>query len=407
MVGGIQLNVGFSPSNMVSIQLGSAALICFIVVLKHGQISAKDVDTHQNRTGKFLSLFSLIQFPNDACPGSDGRNGSCFTQGECDQRGGNAGGSCASGFGVCCVFIKMCGQTVNTECSYLVQTRLTPVPSDCSYTICKSNPNICRIRLDFQSFDIAGPTSDMIADATGLTSIGDCLSDSFSFTAPGGLGSPIICGFNTGQHMILDASDSCNVASFNIDPVGTTAREWDIKVTQFDCADEAGGPPGCLQYYSNPTGIVRSFGFRPSVPLTGDETHLSQQCYSMCFRQMAGMCNLCFTVETTTALMPNSFGLSSQVGVTDMMSLTDSECSTDYLLIPRANSPSSPAIADRVCGTAFNTEDLTAPSEKVCTALQPYIVTFKTDEGETDDERMAAPTTGSVGFSLKYVYEQC
>eukprot|EP00094_Tigriopus_californicus_P011923 TCALIF_11518-PA protein Name:"Protein of unknown function" AED:0.17 eAED:0.17 QI:15/0.71/1/1/0.57/0.75/8/59/249 len=249
---------------MVSIQLGSAALICFIVVLKHGQISAKDVDTHQNRTGKFLSLFSLIQFPNDACPGSDGRNGSCFTQGECDQR-----------------VIKMCGQTVNTECSYLVQTRLTPVPSDCSYTICKSNPNICRIRLDFQSFDIAGPTSDMIADATGLTSIGDCLSDSFSFTAPGGLGSPIICGFNTGQHMILDASDSCNVASFNIDPVGTTAREWDIKVTQFDCADEAGA------------------------------------------------------------------------------------------------------------------------------ALQPYIVTFKTDEGETDDERMAAPTTGSVGFSLKYVYEQC
>lgn len=32
------------------------------------------------------------------------------------------------------------------------------------------------------------------------TSIGDCLTDSFSVTSPGNSGSPVICGTNTGAH---------------------------------------------------------------------------------------------------------------------------------------------------------------------------------------------------------------
>jgi hypothetical protein len=79
-------------------------------------------------------------------------------------------------------------------------------------------------------------------------SIGDCVTDTFSFSSPGSNGSPIICGYNTGQHskieaqfitlyvclthtsfaVIVDASDSCNVASFDLSGTGVT-REWDIK----------------------------------------------------------------------------------------------------------------------------------------------------------------------------------
>jgi len=33
--------------------------------------------------------------------------------------------------------------------------------------------------------------------------IGDCLVDQFSVSSPGNRGSPIICGFNTGQHSNL------------------------------------------------------------------------------------------------------------------------------------------------------------------------------------------------------------
>ena len=30
--------------------------------------------------------------------------------------------------------------------------------------------------------------------------LGDCISDQFMLTSPGNSGSPVICGFNTGQH---------------------------------------------------------------------------------------------------------------------------------------------------------------------------------------------------------------
>ena len=32
------------------------------------------------------------------------------------------------------------------------------------------------------------------------SSIGDCTSDTFVLATAGGIGSPVICGFNTGQH---------------------------------------------------------------------------------------------------------------------------------------------------------------------------------------------------------------
>ena len=57
-----------------------------------------------------LSLFSVVRFANSQCYGSNGYNGTCLTAAECSQNGGNASGSCASGFGVCCtgkIFIQI------------------------------------------------------------------------------------------------------------------------------------------------------------------------------------------------------------------------------------------------------------------------------------------------------------
>jgi len=67
-----------------------------------------------------------------------------------------------------------------------------------------------------------------------------------SVTAPGRIGSPIICGFNTGQHsmlfmiqhmkvlkrpfaVIVDASDACHRVAFDIGAGSTTTKMWDIK----------------------------------------------------------------------------------------------------------------------------------------------------------------------------------
>ena len=50
-----------------------------------------------------LGLFNVIQFANTGCNGTDDQRGVCYTSSECTSRGGRSSGSCAAGFGVCCV----------------------------------------------------------------------------------------------------------------------------------------------------------------------------------------------------------------------------------------------------------------------------------------------------------------
>lgn len=50
-----------------------------------------------------LSLFTFVQFNNQACTTATGDNGTCLTAADCAQKGGKASGSCAAGFGSCCI----------------------------------------------------------------------------------------------------------------------------------------------------------------------------------------------------------------------------------------------------------------------------------------------------------------
>jgi len=78
-------------------------------------------------------------------------------------------------------------------------------------------------------------------------SIGDCATDAFAITSPGGNRPiPVICGDNGGQHcgiinqsenhlindgylVYLDASQSCYQAVFDLGSGSTDSRAWDIK----------------------------------------------------------------------------------------------------------------------------------------------------------------------------------
>ena len=55
-------------------------------------------------------LRSILSYPiryldqNEACDaGSSSRNGTCYTSAECTALGGASSGTCASGYGVCCI----------------------------------------------------------------------------------------------------------------------------------------------------------------------------------------------------------------------------------------------------------------------------------------------------------------
>ena len=51
-----------------------------------------------------FELISIFRFPNDMCEVSGGtKNGTCYTAEECSDKGGKSDGSCADGYGVCCV----------------------------------------------------------------------------------------------------------------------------------------------------------------------------------------------------------------------------------------------------------------------------------------------------------------
>lgn len=56
-----------------------------------------------------LSLFTIVSFKNEACVASGaGTNGTCYSSNECTKLGGTSAGTCASGFGVCCLCKILC-----------------------------------------------------------------------------------------------------------------------------------------------------------------------------------------------------------------------------------------------------------------------------------------------------------
>lgn len=95
---------------------------------------------------------------------------------------------------------------------------------------------------------MVGTTTSGDASTLNGGAIGDCTKDTFSVTSPGNRGSPIICGFNTGQHsrhiliksgssvvetrafalVIVDASDACHKVAFDL-AATSDIRQWDIK----------------------------------------------------------------------------------------------------------------------------------------------------------------------------------
>ena len=107
---------------------------------------------------------------------------------------------------------------------------------------------------------LSGPATYANADTeanthlTGLN-LGDCLTDTLTVSNPGGPVPPTICGYNTGQHMWVPASDSCNSINIDIDTgTTTTTRKWQIKVTQYECGNLMMPLQDCLQYHTAQSG---------------------------------------------------------------------------------------------------------------------------------------------------------
>ena len=62
--------------------------------------------------------------------------------------GGTASGSCASSFGVCCVFSLECGGSTSANNSYaIISSYSVSTDADpCTYTFCRTNTDVCKLR---------------------------------------------------------------------------------------------------------------------------------------------------------------------------------------------------------------------------------------------------------------------
>jgi len=388
------------------------------------------------RNGKLLfPVLNVVKFANDVCAGTS-RNGTCYTSQECTDKGGSETTTCAGGFGVCCEFVLDCGSSSSENNTYIISTASTIV-QNCRYTICPSASVISRIRFDFNTHTIANPVSAATvgsgtATDTGRGGAGTCGTDQFVITGAQGAPSPVICGVNDGQHMILDSNGvDCHIASFMIATATTTpTRSWDIWVTQFREVDIINtiraGPPGCLQYFTGSTGYVSSFNF-PSIATLGASTttsaattHLNNQQYNICIRRETGMTQICYTPigsAGTAAIAQSTFGLGLALAAASSDAVSGSQCIADYLGIPGGDVSATPQVVtaagqSKFCGRALNTAVATGTTAHItiCTIETPFRLNFFTDEFEASigiatmeqlNETEGFPS-GSLGFGLVY-----
>jgi len=361
----------------------------------------------RDKTKKAIGIFNIVKFNNDVCDTGNQMNGTCYTAEECTNRNGVASGSCADGYGVCCVITMTCGATTSENCTYMSQDMSATPARDsddsrsCSYTICPVTSDVRRIRLELTTFDIEGPFTPALDGAAGATAagatadtgtaIGQCRGD--QFVAATGLGSsPIICGTNAGQHMILDTDGTmCVKAMFTFSTSGNVQRSYRIHNVQFGGNNDMGGPAGCLQYYTGEMGTVNSFNWNGVAA----GVHLANQDYDVCIRQRADACRICWAPITTGtfggAIAQGSFGVSNGIsGAAAPKSGTGVNCdaaanakSNDFVTILGGN-PAATNIIDAMlaageggndvfCGRYFSTVAAGGTTDvTVCSRVTPF-----------------------------------
>jgi len=384
-----------------------------------------------SRDGKIFNTFQIVRFSNDPCTGNT-RNGTCFTKQECSSMGGTEDGTCAEGFGVCCLRVMGCNSDSSSQnITFIEQTSISDPSSftaGCQYTICPCSSDVCRIRFDFNTLVMANPktgtTATTASPAVGdASTVGDCITDTFQIVGGSGSSSPVICGTNTGQHMVMDTDGTQCVTV--VPSLGTTdtstSRSWTIQATQYLCSeDDLAGPKGCLQYFSESSGCFRNFGM-PSGTATltaSAATHLSSQNYEICIRRASGQCRICYWVTNagsgTDGTNQGSFGLSVSPNGSAGQASTGSNCAADYIEIPGGFVASATiATQNRYCGRFLGTQAATA-STTICSTSTPFTVNVNLDADEvlntagitdaTMDEAEVGPG-GIVGFRMCYAQD--
>jgi len=377
------------------------------------------------RDGKFLSMFNIVRFPNDACDGGS-RNGTCYTKEECSDKGGTEDGSCAQGYGVCCTFIVNCGASVSENNTFFESEG--EEKSHCSIQVCKASSSIVQLRLDFVDFAITGPdtsttsiaftTAGNIATAAGQTSnlASRCTTDIFSVSNPGGPSPPQICGNNIDQHMYVDMGSDCTDLTFQLGSASVSPK-WKIRVTQYEVTYDNLAPFGCTQYFwaqdsdSDGKGTITSYNYN-----SGSGHHLADQNQVICIRREDDKTRICYWTAAATDISISGLQASAANAVASAhcggYKDDGSGAVRDAIIIKSlTNKVTAGSVSySNICGMMGISAKAVAGAGNavaatVCSKANPFTVTFTSDSWElhaTDMEEATANVVGNTGFKISY-----
>ncbi|CAD6232558.1 GSCOCG00006949001-RA-CDS [Cotesia congregata] len=235
---------------------------------------------HQNIQNQQIQPRVLNFFPvpvEEECRSEDQRRrGICMNTYECRIQQGKSHGPCALGFGVCCVFTTGCGGEVINNLTYVVSPgfpNLVDQPLNCSVVIRKIESQVSQMRIDFIHFNIGQPNL-----RTGV-----CDEDVMEITSD--VRTFQLCGWNSGQHMYVDVTDGPVTLNLRL-PRNLQSRMWEMSITQLPFEQRA--PAGCLQYFTEPRGTVKTLNYLPNG------RYLANQDYLICMRQEKGSCSIAY-----------------------------------------------------------------------------------------------------------------
>lgn len=119
-------------------------------------------------------------------------------------------------------------------------------------------------------------------------------------------------------------------------------------------------PSGCLQYYTQPNGVVRSFNYasspnsKPNAVGVDGSRQIASLNYGICIAAGNGACSITYAPLSSD---PYSFTMSGDVGAVEVSMLgngllQDQNCTTDYVIIANPSQTGVPLASgvDRFCG---------------------------------------------------------
>ncbi|KAF5284241.1 hypothetical protein FQR65_LT00241 [Abscondita terminalis] len=374
---------------------------------------------------KFLSLFTIIKFPNTACTGTNGVNvydGTCYYESECQTRNGTAMGICADGYGVCCVFIRSCGATSGQNCTYfespnypnyypsngtIIPPTVSPMPNAtidprlryqlmmflarqestsnsllCEFQVTKISNAVRQLRVDFLDLELRGPTN------------GTCVTERLVVTGQNRNDIiPAICGYNTGQHIYVDVTDVVGPIRFSVIATAVERKRFRMRICQ---VTECSSPLNCLQYYTGVSGSFSTFNYDQASSLSRSTPgYFNNLNYAVCIRKEAGYCSVTYSNLANGTI--TNFNWLISTTVTGLSTIPPGQagaeifsCPDDYIVMNGI----------RLCGERLNdgsvTTDFTRNSPVTDTGNGPIVVPVRTN----------ADRTGR-GFRLFYTQNLC